>query len=386
MTAHLSASQASDPWEMALIHSLIRRGFEQAREAVLTPGVSARSDAIAEYVAIHLAGLHAHHSTEDEFIWPALHERAGMSGALIRRMEEQHSGVHDALDTTQRELAAWEASPTPERSAALARALGTVSVRLTEHLTEEERDVVPLIAAHITQAEWDHGGEVAFSKFTPKQRFIAMGEMLAAASPAQAARMLAGIPGPIKVIWRLVGRRRYGRLMADLRGEPPTTGHAAAAQTGNDRKGSVSVTRSRAAAVVIWVYAAMFGAPAVPVAILLAKNGRLPSLWGMFDMYGGPWSARFDDDRVVGPLLAYAGVVLAAVVSGWLLWKTRRAGAALNLGLLPLEAAFWSGFALPIPWLFGIARIALVALAWPELSGSRSQATAEAPTGRRPPR
>ena len=176
---------------------------------------------MAEYVGFHLDGLEAHHSSEDELVWPVLYERAGMSGALIRRMEEQHGGLHDALDTTRRELAAWEAAPTPERSEALATALGTVSDRLTEHLTEEERDVVPLIAAHITQAEWDHLGKVAFSKFTPKQRFIAMGEMLGAASPTEAARMLAGLPAPIKVIWRLVGRRHYQRFIAEVRGQSP---------------------------------------------------------------------------------------------------------------------------------------------------------------------
>ena len=218
MTAPLSTSQASDPWEMALIHSLIRRGFQQAREAVLAPGGPARADAVAAYVDFHLAGLEAHHSSEDELIWPALYERAGMSGALVRRMEEQHAGLHEALDTTRRELAGWEATPTAETSGLLATALATVADRLSEHLTEEERDVVPLIAAHITQAEWEHLGKVAFSKFTPNQRLIAMGELLAAASPTEAARMLAGLPAPIKVIWRLVGRRRYQRFMAKLRG------------------------------------------------------------------------------------------------------------------------------------------------------------------------
>jgi hypothetical protein len=69
---------------------------------------------------------------------------------------------------------------------------------------------------------------------------------------------------------------------------------------------------------------------------------------------------------VVGLLLGYSGLVLAAGVSGWLLWQGRRSGAVLNLALLPAEALFWIGFALPIPWLFGIARVALVALAWPE--------------------
>lgn len=139
------------------------------------------------------------------------------------------------------------------------------------------------------------------------------------------------------------------------------------------------MNRSRTAALVTWTYTAMFGIPAVPVAIFLAEQGRLPSLLGLFDLYAGPWSSRVDDDRVVGLLLAYAGLVLAAAVSGWLMWEMRRAGAVLNLGLIPVEAVFWIGFALPIPWLFGIARVALVCLAWPEFSGSRRRSTAGTP-------
>ena len=130
------------------------------------------------------------------------------------------------------------------------------------------------------------------------------------------------------------------------------------------------MNRSRTAALVTWAYAAMFGVPAVPVAIFLAEEGRLPSLWGLFDMYAGPWSSQFADHRVIALLLAYSGLVLATVLSGWLLWERRKAGAVLNLGLLPAEAVFWVGFALPVPWLFGIARVVLVCLAWMELTGS----------------
>ena len=144
------------------------------------------------------------------------------------------------------------------------------------------------------------------------------------------------------------------------------------------------MNRSRTAAVVTWAYAAMFGVPAVPVAIFLAANGRTSLPVGPVDMYAGPWSSRFPDDRVIALLLVYSGLALAAVLSGWLLWEKRKAGAVLNLALLPVEAVFWVGFALPVPWLFGIARVALVALSWPELSGSRRQATAAA-TGRNRP-
>jgi hemerythrin-like domain-containing protein len=218
MTTPASAVKASDPWEMALIHRLIRRGFEQAREYVLAAGATSRADAVAQYIDFHLDGLHAHHSSEDELLWPALRERAGLSTALIQRMEEQHVGVHDAVEATRRESAAWAASPTTAAAESLAAALDTVSGRLAEHLAEEERDVVPLIAVHITQAEWHHLGKVAFSKFTPRQRFTAMGEMLEAARPDEAARMMAGLPAPVRVVWRLFGRRRYQRFMNSVRG------------------------------------------------------------------------------------------------------------------------------------------------------------------------
>ena len=121
-----------------------------------------------------------------------------------------------------------------------------------------------------------------------------------------------------------------------------------------------------------WAYAAMFGVPAVPVAIFLAEKGRLPSFGGLFVVYAGPWSSRLTDDRVIARLLVYSGVVMAAALSGWLLWEGRKAGAVLNLGLLPVEAVFWIGFALPVPWLVGIARLVLVVRAWPELAETRA--------------
>lgn len=218
MTMPTTTSNASDPWEMALIHRLIRGGFEQAKDAVLAPGSAERVETVVDYIVFHLDGLHAHHSTEDELLWPSLRERAGMSDALIGRMEEQHGALHDAVDMTRRELAAWQATANEATSTALATALESVSDRLGEHLVEEERDVVPLIARHVTQAEWDHLGKVAFGKFKPQQRFTAMGELLRTANPTEAARMMAGLPTPVKVIWRLIGRRKYERFFARVRG------------------------------------------------------------------------------------------------------------------------------------------------------------------------
>jgi hypothetical protein len=124
------------------------------------------------------------------------------------------------------------------------------------------------------------------------------------------------------------------------------------------------MTAARAAAIVTWAYAAGFGISTIPVAIFLGRTGRLPNFLGLFESYGGPWSSRFSNGVFIGLLMAFFLVTLLVAWGAWLLWNGSRAGAIICLALLPVEAVFWIGFALPIPWVLGIARIALIAVAW----------------------
>jgi len=133
------------------------------------------------------------------------------------------------------------------------------------------------------------------------------------------------------------------------------------------------VSSARTAAIVTWVYALGFGLPTIPVAVHVMRTGQLPSFVGMFDMYGGPWSANVSDSTFVALLLLFGAVTLVVVCSAWLLWQRRRSGAVLNLAVLPVEATFWIGFALPLPWLTGLARMVLIAVAWNSLSRSGPQ-------------
>ena len=127
---------------------------------------------------------------------------------------------------------------------------------------------------------------------------------------------------------------------------------------------------ARAAAVTTWSYAAGFGLPAVPVAVYLMTQGRLPSFFGLFDMYGGPWASRLKPEQFAALLTAFLVPTGAAAWSARGVWRGRRAGAVVNLALLPLEAIFWVGFALPLPWLAGLARVALLAAGWRSLDGT----------------
>lgn len=120
-------------------------------------------------------------------------------------------------------------------------------------------------------------------------------------------------------------------------------------------------------AALTWLYAAGFGISAVPVAVYLLRRGTLPEFFGLFAMYGGPWSSRLGDGIFAVLLMAFLLVTLVASWAAWLVWNGSEAGAVLSLVLLPAEAVFWLGFALPIPWIVGVARVACLVLAWKSL-------------------
>ena len=141
---------------------------------------------------------------------------------------------------------------------------------------------------------------------------------------------------------------------------------------------------ARVAAVVTWVYAAGFGVPTVPVAVFLLTQGRLPSFLGLFDMYSGPWSSRLEPEKVVALLAAFLGVTGVAAWSARSVWHGRKTGAVVNLALLPVEAVFWLGFALPLPWLSGITRAGLLAIAWKSLAEGHGSVAAPAARARAP--
>lgn len=121
---------------------------------------------------------------------------------------------------------------------------------------------------------------------------------------------------------------------------------------------------ARVAAVVTWLYVAAFGLPALPVAVYVRDRGRLPTFMDLFPMYGGPWSETVRQETLTMLLMAFAVLAIVVAWSGFLLWRRPRTGAIINLALLPVEAVFWFGFALPLPWASGIIRVVLGTRAW----------------------
>lgn len=106
-----------------------------------------------------------------------------------------------------------------------------------------------------------------------------------------------------------------------------------------------------------------FGLPCLYGLWHLRSTGEVWTFLG-FPTYGeGPFE-RHGLPTSTWLLVAFALVCALEVVAGVRVWGGHLDGAVGALVLLPVEAVFWWGFALPIPPVFAVARTALLALGW----------------------
>lgn len=125
---------------------------------------------------------------------------------------------------------------------------------------------------------------------------------------------------------------------------------------------------SQIAAILLWVVALGWALPAPVLIWWVIVRGRLPVLPFIGEPNGGPFSRRLSRSAFVVLLGLSLALGVAQAWAGWLLWNGLQLGGVVQFALLPIEAVFWYGFALPIPPVLALARIVLVVLAWPGLA------------------
>ncbi len=202
--------------ETALLPRLVR---------AVPPGDTERARLVAAHFRDYALGLHHHHTAEDELVWPLLLARVDLEADLVLRMEAQHSRVAAGLTEIEALLAQWETTASADTGEVLATALERHRETLVEHLTDEEDHLLSLIEEHLTVAEWSRLGE-NFASNTPKDKLLYfLGALLEEATPEEAAELLGKLPAPARLIWRLVGRRKYAQRTRRLRA-PLAMSHA----------------------------------------------------------------------------------------------------------------------------------------------------------------
>ncbi|MFJ8160148.1 hemerythrin domain-containing protein [Streptomyces sp. NPDC096136] len=222
MTSNHTSESTVHPYtrEMAMIHQVFRRESRLLAELVqdVRPADTARARVLAEHWRQYAVGLHAHHTGEDEMLWPVLLPHLDLDAEQVLAMEAQHRELDEGITEVRGLMDRWQDQALPADRDELAEALRRHHRQLCAHLDEEERQVMPLVALHVNEGQWQAVGERGLAE-TPKNRLmIALGAILEDSSPQERQEFMARLPLPARVLWRLLGQRQYRRETDRVRG------------------------------------------------------------------------------------------------------------------------------------------------------------------------
>jgi iron-sulfur cluster repair protein YtfE (RIC family) len=218
-----TAGERVDTHEMVIVHRVFRREFRLLPVLVqqVPAGDRDRAAVVAGHAADMTSTLHHHHTGEDLLLWPKLLARVALRAELVHRMQAQHERVAVLLDRVDALTAQWRRSAAPATRDELANVLAQTSAALDEHLGDEETEILPLVAEHITVHEWD--ALTAYGKKAlPKnsKAFVYLGLIFEEATADERAAFLPKLPAPVRWAWRLVGDRIYRRAITRVRTTP----------------------------------------------------------------------------------------------------------------------------------------------------------------------
>ncbi|CCK24536.1 hypothetical protein BN159_0157 [Streptomyces davaonensis JCM 4913] len=222
MTSSNTSGSTVHPYtrEMAMVHRVFRRESRLLAELVqgVSPGDSARCLILAEHWRLYAEGLHTHHAGEDELLWPVLLPRLHLAAEQVWAMQAQHRALDEGIAAVHRLMDRWQPDARPEVRDELAEALRQHHLQLCSHFDEEEREVMPLVALHVTEQQWHAVGERGLAE-TPRNRLmIALGAILEDSPADERREFLARLPLPARLLWKLLGQRQYRREIQRVRG------------------------------------------------------------------------------------------------------------------------------------------------------------------------
>jgi iron-sulfur cluster repair protein YtfE (RIC family) len=219
-TTNTTNAALTDVHDMYVVHRAFRREFALVPGLVraVAPGDVARASIVAGHARLVLQGLHLHHTSEDLLLWPKLLDRCTPDAALVHRMESQHERVEHHIERLQASLGRWQAEARPAVTEEVASTFDAMGQALDEHLGEEEREILPLAARHITQQEWNEIGQHGIADMSKAQLPLMFGMILEEATPQEAADLYASVPAPVRLLTKLVFLPRYRRYVTKVRG------------------------------------------------------------------------------------------------------------------------------------------------------------------------
>lgn len=152
-----SGQDPADTRMMGIVHAALRRDLMRTREALdrRPCPVGRQRRALGEHVVWLMAWLHDHHTSEDDGMWPLVRQRNPGAGPLLDAMEADHQQITPAAERLAAAGRRYATTTGGPAQAELATALDELTAVLLPHFDREVAEVMPVVSASITRADWD---------------------------------------------------------------------------------------------------------------------------------------------------------------------------------------------------------------------------------------
>ena len=219
----MSTEKYADVREMYMAHTVFRREFGLLPAAIssVTAADATRAQIIAQHYELIHGMLHHHHQAEDAYLWPRLVGRAAQEAPpVVAAMEAQHEQLDNLLAGVTAGVNAWRETADPAQGASLAEAAARLNGLIAEHLTAEEEQAVPLIAQHITAAEWGEMVAASAAGIEPEQMPLLFGMMMYEGDPEVIREAIGHMPAEIRPVMAELAAGAFARHAELVHGTP----------------------------------------------------------------------------------------------------------------------------------------------------------------------
>ena len=141
--------------EFTGVHNMIR-GLLRLMDSALSkanPDDSKQMKVLSDFGEFAVTGAHFHHTTEDDYFWPAV-ERNGADPSLLEPLIKEHHMIDPLLDEMKSAFEALDDRPTDTQKIESLRVLvRRFSDAMRSHLDHEEPIFFPLLTEYMPDSE-----------------------------------------------------------------------------------------------------------------------------------------------------------------------------------------------------------------------------------------
>lgn len=203
---------------MRRIHRFFLWAYDEAPGLVRSTasGDATRAAYVGDVLGNFDRTLHIHHEGEDLLMYPQLAGRALGCALHIAQMLEHHRQVTERINLIEPVRRRWMETADAGTREELAERYEELSTLLKVHLRREVTEVMPVVDRVLSEKEMNAVGQHGIDQFDKRFLVSYLGMVLATNPPQDRRELFKEIPAPVRLAYRVVGRRMYRRQYSTL--------------------------------------------------------------------------------------------------------------------------------------------------------------------------